>query len=167
MFSHCNYCCLDLSCLTLVFLWVSRVIATTCLHLRPSDSSSQPQLCKVPQPPLCLPSTEDMAKSFRYIPVPLLSYLSRCVIYKCAELSRCFQKLPSIVSLWLLASLEGQCSVHGLESSHCDGLSPYGKDVCQLLIPVLFQQVALDLITAKKIDFGSSCFVSWSDTALR
>ena len=50
--------------------------------------------------------------------------------------------------------------MRGLESSRCDGLSPYGKDVWQLLIPVLLQQVALDLVTAKKIDFGSSCFVS-------
>lgn len=80
--------------------------------------------------------------------------------YKYAELSRCFQKLPSIVSLWLLVFPEGQCSVHGLESNRCDGLSPYGKDAYQLLISVLFQQVALDLVTAKKIDFGSSCFVS-------
>lgn len=36
--------------------------------------------------------------------------------------------------------------MHALKSSLCDGLSPYGKDVCQLLI----QQVELDLVTAKK-----------------
>lgn len=108
----------------------------------------------MPQSLLCLLSTEDTTKPFRYIPVPLPSYLSRCVTYKYAELSQCFQKLPSIVSLWLLVSPEGQCSVHGLESSLCDGLSPYGKDVCQLLIPVLIQQVALDLVTAKKIDLA-------------
>lgn len=85
-------------------------------------------------------STEDTAKSFRCVSVPVVtlpSYRSLCVTYKYAELYPCFQKLPSIVSLWLLASQEGWYSVHGLGGK----LSLYGKDVCQLLTLVLASDV--------------------------